>query len=321
MKAPIFNSARATTPAHNVDSGALAWILEHDPVLYQRTQAVRTAADPGPLKLQLPGVCLGGPFRGLRAGDDHGRTTRQHNRHQCSGYRNGHHADWGARTGLVLIDIDDLESPATPDCVKFMLTHAAEPVALAWTSARGRGLKVGVLTTPTPGTPNESRWAWEAARKFMVDFLRSAGLQEGVDYKIDPTFSVPQLAILAHDPSPLGRVPDSQTAVAWTPGPPAPRGLTTGSGAAPSPVARHERPDSSTAVGSWWPFSIHAPAGCRLCPEWSSFRGGPGQCCGGGAQQRNGQGLRVLRRREALRPGLLVGRRSAMGHGNQEVIG
>ena len=232
MKAPIFNSTRSTTPAQNVDFGALAWILEHDPVLYQRTQAVRNAADPGPLKLQLPGVCLGGPFRGLRASDDHGRTTRQHNRHQCSGYRNGHHADWGARTGMVLIDIDDLERPATPDCVKFLLTHAAEPVALAWTSARGRGLKVGVLTTPTPGTPDESRWAWEAARKFMVDFLRSAGLQEGVDYKIDPTFSVPQLAILAHDPSPLGRVPDSQTAVAWTPGPPAPRGLTTGSGAA-----------------------------------------------------------------------------------------
>ena len=232
MKTPIFNNTRSTEPRHNVDSGALAWILRHDHILHQRTQAVRNAADPGPLKLRLPGVCLGGPFRGLRAGDDHGRTTRQHDRHRCTGYRNGPHADWSARTGLVLIDIDDLPDTAGPDAVKFLLTHGAEPVSLAWTSARGRGLKVGVMTTPTPGTPDENRWAWEAARAYVVDFLAGAGLQEDVDYKIDPTFSVPQLAILAHDTTPLGRVPDSACAVPWTPGEPAPRGLTTGSGAA-----------------------------------------------------------------------------------------
>ena len=136
-----------------------------------------------------------------------------------------------ARTGLVLIDIDDLPDTATPDCIKYLLTHAAEPVVLAWTSARGRGLKVAVMTSPTPATADETRWAWEAARRFMVDLLKSAGLQEGLDYKIDPTFAIPQLAILAHDPSPLGRVPDSACAVPWTPGEPAPRGLTTGSGA------------------------------------------------------------------------------------------
>ena len=232
MKTPIFNSTRSTTPAQNVDSGALAWILKNDPVLYQRTQAVRTADDPGPLKLQLPGVCLGGPFRGLRAGDDHGRTTRHHDRYRCTGYRNSLHADWNARTGLVLIDIDDLPDTAPPDCIKYLLTHAAEPVVLAWTSARGRGLKVAVLTSPIPATADESRWAWEAARRFMVDLLESAGLHEGVDYKVDATFSVPQLAILAHDSSPLGRVPDSQSAVAWTPGEPAPRGMTGGTGTA-----------------------------------------------------------------------------------------
>ena len=232
MKAPIFNSTRSTTPAQNVDFGALAWILVNDPVLQQRTQGVRAAADPGPLKLQLPGVCLGGPFRGLRAGDDHGRTVRHHDRHQCVGYRNTHHADWDARTGLVLIDIDDLPDTAPPDCIKYLLTHAAEPVVLAWTSARGRGLKVAVLTTPIPASADETRWAWEAAREYMVTFLGSAGLHEGADYKIDATFSVPQLAILAHDSSPLGRVPDSQSAVAWTPGEPAPRGVTGGTGAA-----------------------------------------------------------------------------------------
>ena len=263
MKAPIFNSTRSTTPAQNVDFGALAWILEHDPILYQRTQAVRTAADPGPLKLQLPGVCLGGPFRGLRANDDHGRTTRQHDRYRCTGYRNGHHADWGARTGMVLIDIDDLERGADPDAVKFLLRYGAEPVALAWTSARGRGLKVGVLTNPTPGTPDESRWAWEAARKFMVAFLRSAGLHEGVDYKIDPTFSVPQLAILAHDPSPLGRVPDSACAVSWTPGQPAPRGMTTGTGA-----AMLQSPDVNVLVAQL-PWTAGGRSACP-CTGWVS---------------------------------------------------
>ena len=248
MKAPIFNSTRSTTPAQNVDSGALAWILEHDPVLYQRTQAVRTAADPGPLKLQLPGTCLGGPFRGLRANDDHGRTTRQHDRYRCTGYRNSLHADWGARTGLVLIDIDDLPDTAPPDCIKYLLTHAAEPVVLAWTSARGRGLKVAVLTNPIPATADENRWAWEAARRFMVDLLESAGLHEGVDYKVDATFSVPQLAILAHDSSPLGRVPDSQSAVAWTPGETAPRGLTTTTGAI---LFRSPNVDALVAQLSW----------------------------------------------------------------------
>ena len=231
MKTPIFNSTRSTTPAQNVDTGALAWILAHDPILYQRTQAVRTATDPGPLKLQLPGVCLGGPFQGLRANDDHGRTVRHHDRYLCTGYRNTHHADWTDRTGMVLIDVDDLRPPATPDCVKFLLRYGAEPVVLAWTSARGRGLKVGVLTVPTPATADENRWAWQAARAYVVDFLKSAGLQEGMDFKIDRTDSVPQLAILAHDTRPLVRVPDPMSAVAWTPGEPAPRGLTTETGA------------------------------------------------------------------------------------------
>ena len=231
MKTPIFNSTRSTTPIQNVDSGALAWILENDSGLYQRTLAVRNAADPGPLKLRLPGVCLGGPFRGLPACSDHGRTVRQHDPHQCTGYRNSLHADWQARTGVVLIDIDDLDHHASPDAVKFLMKHGAAPITLAWTSARGRGLKVGVLTTPTPATADENRWAWEAAQRFMVDFLKSAGLQEGVDFKIDRTDSVPQLAILAHDTRPLVRVPDPASAVAWTPGEPAPRGLTTTTGA------------------------------------------------------------------------------------------
>ena len=248
MKMPAFNSTRATEPRLNLDSGALAWVLEHDPILHQRTQAVRAAADPGPLKLQLPGVCLGGPFRGLPAGGDHGRTVRHHDPHRCTGYRNGNHADWGERTGVVLIDIDDLTDAAGPDAVKFLLRYGAEPVALAWTSARGRGLKAGVLTAPVPGTPDENRWAWESARDYMVGFLGSAGLQEGVDFKIDRTDSVSQLAILAHDTRPMVRVPDPPSAVAWTPGEPAPRGLTTTTGAI---LFRSPNVDALAAQLSW----------------------------------------------------------------------
>ncbi len=278
MRTPIFNSTRSTTPMHNVDSGALARFLVNDPVLQQRPEAVRTAADPGPLKLKLPGTCLGGTFRGLPAGDDHGRTTRHHDRYRCTGYRNTHHADWGARTGLVLLDIDDLKSPATPDFIKYLLTHAAEPVVLAWTSARGRGLKVAVLTAPTPTTADETRWAWESARRFMVDLLKSAGLHEGLDYKIDTTFAIPQLAILAHDTTPLERVPDSACAVPWTPGQPAPRGMTTGTGRGHASVARRECLGCSTAVDSGWQVNVHAPAGDCQRPERATVRVGAGVC-------------------------------------------
>ena len=248
MTMPAFNSTRSTEPHRNLDSGALGWVLEHDSILEQRTLAVRSAADPGPLKLRLPGVCLGGPFRGLPAGSDHGRAIRNHDRYRCTGYRNSLHADWQARTGVVLIDIDDLDHHANPDAVKFLMKHGAAPITLAWTSARGRGLKAGVVTSPIPATADENRWAWEAARRFVVDLLESAGLQEGADFKIDRTDSVPQMALLAHDTRPLVRVPDPASAVTWTPGEPAPRGLTTGTGAI---LFRSSNVDALVAQLSW----------------------------------------------------------------------
>ena len=63
MKIPTFNSLRDTTPIHNIGAGQLDWILRNDPILAQRTQAVRSATDPGRLKLRLPGVSLGGVFK------------------------------------------------------------------------------------------------------------------------------------------------------------------------------------------------------------------------------------------------------------------
>ena len=51
---PAFNSTRATVPVHNLGTGQLAWALAHDPILRQRTEAVRSATDPAQLKHTAP---------------------------------------------------------------------------------------------------------------------------------------------------------------------------------------------------------------------------------------------------------------------------
>ena len=216
MKIPAFNSTRATTPAHILGTEQLGWALQHDPILRQRTEAVRSADDPGRLKLKLPGVCLGGTFAPLPVTANHGPRCR--GRCWPSGYRNGLHIDWTARTGLVMVDVDDLQPPATPDEVKFLLRYSAPAVAAAWTSARGKGLKLGVLVDPIPDTAHHNRDAWAAARDYIADVLAAAGLTEGVDYRIDATPAAAQLAILAHDSAPVVRSPE--TAVKWEPTPP-----------------------------------------------------------------------------------------------------
>ena len=115
----------------------------------------------------------------------------------------------------MLVDVDDITPPASPDAIKFLLKHGAPAVALGWTSARGKGLKVGVLVSPIPDTADHTRDAWSAAYGYIVEVLAAAGLTEGVDYKIDPTPAAAQVAILAHDSNPLVRSPE--TAVSWTP--------------------------------------------------------------------------------------------------------
>ena len=211
---PAFNSTRATVPVHNLGTGQLAWALAHDPILRQRTEAVRSAADPAQLKLKLPGICLGGPFIALSPTANHG--PRCQGRCWPSGYRNTQHIDWTARTGLVLIDIDDIAPPTSLDAAKFLLRYTAPAIALAWVSARGKGLKLGVLVSPIP-TVGQAGDAWGAARDYVADVLAAAGLTEGVDYKIDATPAAAQLAILAHDINPLVRT--AEMAVTWAPTP------------------------------------------------------------------------------------------------------
>ena len=211
---PTFNTTRGTTPTHILGTEQLAWALVHDPILHQRTAAVRAATDPGRFKLKLPGVSLGGVFKPLPPTANHG--PRCQGRCWPSGYRNSLHIDWEARTGLVLIDVDDLQPPATPDEVKFLLRYSAPGVALAWTSARGRGLKLGVKTSPIPAAGQHVD-SWGAAYAYVAAVLKASGLIEGKDYKIDSTPAASQLAILAHDPAPLVR--QAELAVKWSPAP------------------------------------------------------------------------------------------------------
>ena len=216
MKIAVFDRTRETTPLGNITVAKLDQILTTDYILERRTLAVRSAADPARFKLQLPGACLSGVFKALSPDDDHGRAVPSHNLADCKGYRNTQHIDWQARTGLVLIDIDDIAPPATPDEVKFLLRYSAPAVALAWVSARGKGLKLGVLTSPIPAAGQHID-AWTTAYRYLVEVLKASGLTEGVDYKIDSTPAAAQLAILAHDPSPLVR--RAELAVSWSPVP------------------------------------------------------------------------------------------------------
>ena len=208
---PTFNSTRSTAPLGSVTVGELESILRNDPILTQRTEAVRSTTDPGRLKLKLPGVSLGGVFKPLPPTANHGPRCR--GRCWPAGYRNTAHIDWTARTGLVLIDLDDVQDPRW---VQFYLKHAAPAVSLAWVSARGRGVKVGVLTSPIPLT-GQNVDAWGAAYTHIAAVLKAAGMTEGVDFKIDATPAASQLAILAHDPAPLVR--RAELALAWTPAP------------------------------------------------------------------------------------------------------
>ena len=95
---PTFNSTRATVPVHNLGTEQLAWALAHDPILRQRTEAVRSATDPAAAKLRLPGICMGGPFIALSPTANHGpAVASQDTMLAFKGYRNTQHIDWSGQ--------------------------------------------------------------------------------------------------------------------------------------------------------------------------------------------------------------------------------
>ncbi len=191
----------------------MAWVLAHESQVQLLTQLTR--AGHAQAKLRLPMAALGGPFRPLPPHANHGRCVPPHTPTSCPalGYRNAQHLDWDRRTSLVLIDVDNLAHD--PRAVLGLFRREGVAVVLGWVSARGGGLKLGVLTDPVATDAADSKDAWRAAYGYVAGILASAGLTEGVDFRIDATHSAAQGAIMAHDPDPLLRVPDPAAAVPW----------------------------------------------------------------------------------------------------------
>ncbi len=186
---------------HPIGTAGLEVLLSgiRDGLLKERTD--------GGHKGRLTLVCLGGPFRGLPPDAYHGH-CKADGLCMAYGYRNEQHIDWDKRTGIVLLDIDDV-ADADLDDVRQRFEDF-EPTTALWLSASGHGFKVGVSTTPIPASIPEGRDAWGAAA------LAAADLLTGIAYKIDPTHSAVQPAFLAHDPKAIAR--DPLTRLTWADG-------------------------------------------------------------------------------------------------------
>ena len=185
IEIPIFPHRGRVTPRGNANLGTLREIVSAD-WLAGRTEAGDKGA--------LPIACLGGVFRPLPLNAAHGRCTGN-----CGvlGYRNTEHVDWDKRTGLVLLDIDDV-ADGDLDAIRGRMADWSA-VTLLWQSASRHGFKVGVAVDPLPLTPAENRDAWGTAA------LLAAGLLTGIPHRLDSTPAAAQAAILAHDPAALVR--------------------------------------------------------------------------------------------------------------------
>ena len=197
IEIPVCKSSNSAYPRGVVTLGVLGGIIKGD-YLADRTMAGQ--------KRRLPIACLGGTFRQLPAGVSHGNCNGRCGR---LGYRNTEHIDWDNRTGIVLIDVDEL---AEEDIPQVRQRFAGLPCTVAlWLSASRHGFKVGIAVDPLPLTPEENRDAWGTAA------MLSAILLSGIHHRIDVTAAACQAAILAHDPDALVR--DTITArLPWTAG-------------------------------------------------------------------------------------------------------
>ena len=182
---PVFPHRGRVTPKGNANLEVLSALLTGG-LLVEHTAAGA--------KDRLPIACLGGPFRPLPADAQHGRCI---GRCGVYGYRNTEHVNWDARTGLMLIDVDNLADADIPTVrARFA---GVDAVTALWLSASRHGFKVGIAMDPLPMNPAECRDAWGAAA------MLSAALLMGIDHRIDVTAAACQAAILAHDPDALVR--------------------------------------------------------------------------------------------------------------------
>ena len=198
IEIPFFANRKHVHPIGNAGLEVLLSGLR-DGLLKERTE--------GGHKGRLTLVCLGGPFRGLPPDAYHGH-CKADGLCMAYGYRNEQHIDWDRRTGIVLLDIDDVADADLDDVRRRF--EDFEPTTALWLSASGHGFKVGVSTTPTPASIPEGRDAWGAAA------LAAKELLNGIAYKIDPTHSAVQPAFLAHDPRAIAREP--LTRLEWADG-------------------------------------------------------------------------------------------------------
>ena len=185
MEIPVCKYSGSAHPQGNATMEILSQILTGEYL------AERTAAG---AKHRLPVACLGGRFRPLPSGVNHGNCNGYCGRF---GYRNTEHINWDARTGLVLVDVDELADADIP-AVRARFA-GIDAVTLLWQSAGRHGFKVGIAVDPIPVNEVDGKDAWGTAA------LLSAALLNGIEHRIDGTHASAQAAILAHDPDALVR--------------------------------------------------------------------------------------------------------------------
>ena len=217
---PLFYNIHSCLPLRELTLQEISQTLA-DEYTREKTEAVRLGLTTK--EKALPVTTLGGPMRWCGCG-------------QCAslGYRNTDHVDWQRRTGLVSIDIDDMDdAPATRETFRYL-----PEVALCWVSARGRGLKLGVAVNPVPMDARHHHDAWAAVIEYLDGFLYG-------NYRFDGTKAAVHPSFLAYDPYAVVRIPTR--GVPWTPGQ---SGLTEPV-AAPRPVATAGSPAALIQTYPW----------------------------------------------------------------------
>lgn len=185
IEIPVCKYSGSANPQGNATMEILSQMLTGDYL------AERTAVG---AKHRLPIACLGGRFRPLPSGVNHGNCNGYCGRF---GYRNTEHINWDARTGLVLVDVDELADDDIPAVRERFASLDA--VTALWLSAGRHGFKVGIAVDPIPVNETDGKDAWGTAA------LLSAALLTGIEHRIDGTHASAQAAILAHDPDALVR--------------------------------------------------------------------------------------------------------------------
>ena len=195
MKFSIFGRIDNANVWKSADLDGLANLVHRDSAVKMLTLKCRDPKNDGiDWKKRMRVTCLGGSFGPIDV--ERHRDEKRHNARNCRGYRNEAHIDWTARTGLVSVDLDNLQDAGQ---VQYCLQWRVPEIATSWISARGRGLKLGVLVNPIPTNGRAAMDAWTAAVAHIIDELLLFKLEQNRDYKIDQTHALVHASIISHD--------------------------------------------------------------------------------------------------------------------------